>query len=311
VVDLQKLRDDDWRIRYWAIEEIVVGCPVDPHLVSVMESMLTDCHWLVRFAAIQAVSFLGLVGAVEHALLARLEDEEVRVRFAALDCLLENEMYSWQVREGVLRRLEDLEWRVRVEAVVYFSAVEAKDVNVLQAMLKALGDSQPNVRLAAIGFWSSFGAEDEIRDIFEEWLEAKEGFVRAAAVRFFSGVGVIDDKARAAILARLSDEDEEVRVSAFDYFVQVGLDKACVYPMIEVFRHAKATFNRRRQFREQLGRFAASESDVELLLDEEREKCLDEDLPIVLIYLVREQDSLRRQENPLRLSIPGCLPPEA
>ncbi len=190
--------------------------------------------------------------------------------------------------------------------VSFFARVGADDSETCAAVAERLADKSADVRSAAVRFFAEIGAEDPgIRTAFTQRLADENPGVRSAAVSFFAEIGAYDSDTRAAIAEGLADKDAHVHFAAVSFFAGQDPDPAMALRLFNALSSASgitwSMFD--RQISEMIGTAAGTDHSLVALILQKGRTARRLDLDHCLRHAALERDRLRREREPLDLSI--------
>ena len=203
---LLPLCDEDWLIRSVAKTALERQ---DPLIVTdVLMDLFSDPEPGWRMVAAKATNALGLASPeVTDALLALLGDEEWIVRLAAVDAL--SRRGAAGLTDGLLALLDDQHWPVRRSAV---QALAGRDgPGVTEGLLTLLDDEIPDVRLATVNGLAKRNGP-AVTDRLLALLDDQDREVRRAAVKALAGRHA--PQVRDRLMGLFDDQDWQVRHAA-------------------------------------------------------------------------------------------------
>ncbi|GFP58021.1 hypothetical protein TASIC1_0009035800 [Trichoderma asperellum] len=155
-------------------------------------------------------------------LLARLEDEDWRVREAAAEALGGRLVLPDEILKAVAARLEDEKSSIRQVTARALGQRLSLPSEILKAVVARLEDEDWLVREAAAGaLGQRLTLPDEILKAVAARLEDERWFVRNTTVRTLGQRLTLPDEILKAVAARLEDEGWFVRESAVEAFNQL------------------------------------------------------------------------------------------
>ena len=205
-----RLADDDWVVR-WAAMQALSGAMGEREVRAALLGQLADRHGSVRHAAARVLASAVGEQEVSAALLLRLADEEWDVRREAARALA-GAVSEREIRDALLARLGRDEELVR-QAAAWALASVASEAEVRDALLARLSHAELYVRQDAAEALAGAVGEQQVRAALLARLGDNDGLVRQAAVQALAAV-VGEAKVRAALVARLGDNDEAARFAA-------------------------------------------------------------------------------------------------
>jgi len=229
---LARLVDEEWFVRFMVVLMLrgVVGSDTEVRAAAL--ARLADKKRYVRSAAVSALgSVVGSDAEVRTAVLARLADEDSNVQSAAVEVLAELAGTDAEVYQAIRDQLETRDWSVR-QAVGQalgdtLSSAQVRSDEIL-GVLVFLQDSLETVE--SVGFQTRaldvlvelMGSDAEVRAAVLARLADEDSDVRRAAVRALTDVVGSDTEVRAAVLARLADKDSNARSAAVEALAGVA-----------------------------------------------------------------------------------------
>ncbi|KAK3953985.1 peptidase C14, partial [Pseudoneurospora amorphoporcata] len=190
---------------------------IPPRIVTRVTSWLEDGEFTTRkedvLLALQAQSSLS--DELLTAVVARLGDEDWRVRMAASRVLEAQSSLSDKLLTAVVARLEDEDRDVRNAALGVLQAQSSLSDELLTAVVTRLGDENGDVRTATLRVLQAQSSlSDELLTAIVARLGDEDWRVRTAASRILQAQSSLSDKFLTAVVARLGDEDWVVRLAA-------------------------------------------------------------------------------------------------
>ena len=163
----EALRDNDWIVRWAAAEAMAwVG---DPAAVQLLIKALPDSYWMVRIAVIRALLEIGDASATAD-LAKLLSDRNSTVREAVAEAL--GALGDPTAVPHLARALSDSESFVRLAATSALSQITNQ--SVVEPLLKALNDSESNIRWAAAQALAQVGGAEAVPELIKR-LDDNQG----------------------------------------------------------------------------------------------------------------------------------------
>ncbi len=169
----------------------------DPHIVSQLAQALAHKNWVVRWAAAEAMAWIGDPGAVPS-LIQRANDKNWMVRVAVIRAMLE--IGDTSATDTVLNALSDENNVVREAAAEALGALGGS--KAIRGLSKALNDKEPLVRLAATVSLGNIDSKGNVRPLLRA-LGDSDANVRWTAAWYFAEKP--DEQALPALLKCLND----------------------------------------------------------------------------------------------------------
>lgn len=179
----EALKDNDWIVRWAAAEALAwVG---DPAAVPLLIKALPDSYWMVRVAVIRALLEIGDPSATPD-LAKMLDDRNSTVREAVAEAL--GALGDPAAVPHLARALSDPESFVRLAATTALGQIASQ--SVVEPLLKALNDSESNIRWAAAQALGQVGGEEAVPELIKHldddqgpyWEDQKVCHLAAAAL---------------------------------------------------------------------------------------------------------------------------------
>ncbi len=131
---------------------------IGPKAVDPVRERLSDPNPRVRFAAVEALGFIGQPAAgAAHDLVARLQDEDPNVRRKTVYVLARLETKSPAVAEGIINALADKNADVAEQALEAVKNMGAPPKEALPALTKLAGHDKQQMRVEAIKLLGKMG----------------------------------------------------------------------------------------------------------------------------------------------------------
>lgn len=201
---LESLRTEDWGTREETAKDLREFVRIklhgahDPAIIDPLTGTLTDPDWLMRWAVVEALAWVGDPGVVPL-LLLRLEDENWMVRVAAVRAI--TEIGDRGAASRLAELLEDPNSTVREAAAEALGKLG--DQAAIPALTLAALEREALVRYAAVEALQSIGGEGVIAPIANA-LHDEEPLIRFRAVVALDELG--DSRAVPDLKRMLEDE---------------------------------------------------------------------------------------------------------
>lgn len=180
----EALRDSDWIVRWAAAEALAwVG---DPAAVPALVKALPDSYWMVRIAVVRALLEIGDASVVPD-VAKLLNDRNSTVREAAAEAL--GALGDAAAVPYLTHALGDSESFVRLAATSALGRISSQ--TAIEPLLKALNDSESNIRWAAAQAFTQIGGGEAVPELVKRlednqgpyWEDQKVCDLAAAALR--------------------------------------------------------------------------------------------------------------------------------
>ena len=232
---VEVLEDEDWRVRYAAVELLDLLGIKDRDVVMKIVEKLEHKDSNVRSAAVDALGKLGIRDRdVVMKIVDRLEDEDWGVQREAVEALGKLDIRDRDVVMKLVEKLEHKDSWVRGAAVEALGKLGIKDRDVVMKIIERLEDENSSVRSAAVDALGKLGIRD--RDVvmkIVDRLEDEDSWVRSAALWVLGSLGIRDRDVVMKIVDRLEDEDLLVRSAAVEALGELGIkDKDVVMKIV-------------------------------------------------------------------------------
>ncbi|KAH8714733.1 nacht nucleoside triphosphatase [Ilyonectria robusta] len=199
------------------LEWLYFRATLPPRILAQVAPQLEDENWRVREAAIGALGCRpDLPEEILAAVAAGLEDENWRVRGAAIEALGDRSDLPEEILAAVAAGLEDEDWRVRWAAVQELGRRPDLPEKMQTAVEARLEDENERVREAVRSLGRRSDLSEKIKTAVATRLEDKVSPIRAAAIGALGSRLDLEEKMPIAAVAQLEDGNWKVRVDALE-----------------------------------------------------------------------------------------------
>ncbi len=212
---IRALRDDDWRIRYCAVEALRQMDPVPTQATPALIQAMKDENSDVRSSAAGALGGIGRAAApAVPALIDALSDKESAVRGLAARALGGIGQEAKPGVRALMRGVKDKEWFARREAVQALGKMGPVAKEAGPVLEGALKDEDEAVRCAAAWALAKLGLPNKGLPVLIAGLEGESAWLRGWVARRLGEVGPPAKAAIPALTKALKDQSKDVRKAA-------------------------------------------------------------------------------------------------
>jgi len=196
---IAKLNHRNWKVRLKAANELgYLGVDAEEAIPFLVEALL-DTHWEVRRAAVHALYSFTKEPMVARSLGARLKDQNVAVRRAAIEVLASEGSLSSAVLPEIIEALKDEDEQVRWQAVFALEAIKPDPAEVVKPVIEILNSSNKDARIAAIRVLGRIGPDPEAVSSLLVTLVDEDIEIRDAAIGALGEIGPVPGVVQALI----------------------------------------------------------------------------------------------------------------
>lgn len=228
---INKLGDSDEDVQKTALS-VINSFKLGSEHVSTLNGLTQNSNWTVRRAAINLLARISTPES-RASVIGRLADSDEDVRKTSIAAL-----NTLTVSEADLKNLEALvrnsNWQVRQASISFMGRIPSE--NATLAIITGLSDSDEDVRKTTISILNSRALTNGSLPKLQTTFKNANWSVRQSAISFMGKIP--SEEATLAILAGLSDSDEDVRRMTINILNSRVLNDASVPKLQETSRNS-------------------------------------------------------------------------